>query len=78
MSRRHAEYAQLTNAPRPATTPVSCATISAAGRCDECCRDGRLSALHDVAVPRCDARAQEPEEASFLRPQTCRPDSSRI
>ena len=78
VSRRHAEYAQLTNAPRPATPPVSCATISAAGRGDECCRDGRLSALHDVAVPRCDARAQEPEEISCLRPRTCRPDSSRI
>lgn len=78
VSRRHAEYAQLTNAPRPATTTVSCATISAAGRGDECCRDGRLGALYDAAVPRCDARAQEPEEASFLRPQTCRPGSSRI
>ena len=78
VSRRRAEYAQLTNAPRPATTTVSCATISAAGRGDECCRDGRLGALHDAAVPRCDARAQEPEEASFLRPRTCRPGSSRI
>ena len=44
MSRRHAEYAQLTNAPRPATTPVSCATISAAGH-DKYCHGSRLTSV---------------------------------
>ena len=34
--------------PRPTTT-VSCATISAAGRGDECCRDGRLDISHNDA-----------------------------
>lgn len=57
VSRQRAKHAQFTNAPRPARRrrrrPYSCATISAAGRGDECCRDGRLGALHDAAVPRC-------------------------